>query len=169
MRASIHVALQLRYVLLVVFFAGLGATAWMYRSVPTGFIPQEDQGYFMVMVQAPPGSSLSYTTSLPNAAEAIIAPGTRRRRIVLDHWIQLFRQLVKCGHDVCEHEPALADTREKGQSTAEILEDVAPQAAGADVYAQRRAGGRPSSRRRCRAWAASAAFNSCCRTRAETR
>jgi hydrophobic/amphiphilic exporter-1 (mainly G- bacteria), HAE1 family len=46
----------------VVFFAGLGATVWMYRHVPTGFIPQEDQGYFMVLVQAPPGSSLAYTT-----------------------------------------------------------------------------------------------------------
>ena len=42
---SIHVALRLRYLLLLVFFAGLGATVWMYQHVPTGFIPQEDQGY----------------------------------------------------------------------------------------------------------------------------
>ena len=59
----IHVALRLRYLLLVLFFAGLAATVWMYRHVPTGFIPQEDQGYFFVIVQAPPGSSLTYTTS----------------------------------------------------------------------------------------------------------
>ena len=36
---------KLRYVLLLLFFAGLGATVWIYRTVPTGFIPQEDQGY----------------------------------------------------------------------------------------------------------------------------
>jgi HAE1 family hydrophobic/amphiphilic exporter-1 len=68
----VHVALRLRYVLLVLFFVGLGATVWMYRAVPTGFIPQEDQSFLMVMVQAPPGSSLAYTTSLADRAEAII-------------------------------------------------------------------------------------------------
>jgi len=69
---SIHVALQLRYLLLLLFFAGLGATVWTYQHVPTGFIPQEDQSFLMVIVQAPPGSSLSYTTSLADRAEAMI-------------------------------------------------------------------------------------------------
>jgi hydrophobic/amphiphilic exporter-1 (mainly G- bacteria), HAE1 family len=70
---GIHVALRLRYLLLAVFFAGLAATVWMYRHVPTGFIPQEDQGYLMVLIQAPPGSSLAYTTNLGDRAGAIIA------------------------------------------------------------------------------------------------
>jgi HAE1 family hydrophobic/amphiphilic exporter-1 len=68
----IHETLHLRYVLLVVFFAGLGATTWMYQHVPSGFIPQEDMGYLMVIVQAPPGSSLDYTTALAQRAEMII-------------------------------------------------------------------------------------------------
>jgi HAE1 family hydrophobic/amphiphilic exporter-1 len=70
---TIHVALQLRYLLLLAFFAGLGATVWVYNHVPTGFIPQEDQGYLFVIVQAPPGSSLAYTTALADRAEAILA------------------------------------------------------------------------------------------------
>jgi HAE1 family hydrophobic/amphiphilic exporter-1 len=70
---TIHVALQLRYLLLLVFFAGLGATVWIYQRVPTGFIPQEDQGYLFVIVQAPPGSSLAYTGALADRAEAIMA------------------------------------------------------------------------------------------------
>jgi HAE1 family hydrophobic/amphiphilic exporter-1 len=70
----IHVALRLRYVLLLLFFAGLYATAVLYQAVPTGFIPQEDQGYLMVIVQAPPGSSLAYTTALADRAQAIITP-----------------------------------------------------------------------------------------------
>jgi HAE1 family hydrophobic/amphiphilic exporter-1 len=69
----IHVALQLRYVLLLVFFAGLAATVWMYQKVPTGFIPQEDQGYLLVIIQAPPGSSLEYTGALADRGTAIIA------------------------------------------------------------------------------------------------
>jgi hydrophobic/amphiphilic exporter-1 (mainly G- bacteria), HAE1 family len=70
---GIHLALRLRYLLLLVFFAGLAATVWTYQHVPTGFIPQEDQGYLMVLVQAPPGSSLGYTTNLADRAGAVIA------------------------------------------------------------------------------------------------
>ncbi len=69
---TIHVALRIRYVLLVLFFAGLAATGWMYLHVPTGFIPQEDQGYLIAIVQAPPGSSLGYTGALADRATAII-------------------------------------------------------------------------------------------------
>ena len=70
---SIHFVLRLRYVLLFLFVAGLAATVWMYQRVPTGFIPQEDQSFLMVIVQAPPGSSLSYTSALADRGQAIIA------------------------------------------------------------------------------------------------
>ena len=69
---SIHIALRIRYVLLLLFFVGLAATYWIYNRVPTGFIPQEDQGYFIAIVQAPPGSSLEYTGALADRATAII-------------------------------------------------------------------------------------------------
>jgi hydrophobic/amphiphilic exporter-1 (mainly G- bacteria), HAE1 family len=69
----IHVALTLRYALLVVFIAGLSATVWIYRAVPTGFIPQEDQGFLMGIVMAPPGSSLTYTSALAERAQGIIS------------------------------------------------------------------------------------------------
>ena len=69
----IHLALRLRYALLLVFIAGLAATVWIYDKVPTGFIPQEDQGFVMVIVQSPPGSSLSYTQALADRASTIIA------------------------------------------------------------------------------------------------
>ena len=68
----IHVVLRLRYVLLLVFFAGLAATAYVYRHVPTGFIPQEDQNYLICVLQTPPGASLNYTTHVAEKAEQII-------------------------------------------------------------------------------------------------
>ncbi|MEH2245656.1 efflux RND transporter permease subunit [Nostoc sp.] len=49
-----------------VFITGLVATVLMYRTVPTGFIPEEDQGYFFVIVQGPDGVSLKYTESVMN-------------------------------------------------------------------------------------------------------
>ncbi len=69
---AIHGALRIRYVLLVLFFVGITATVWVYQRVPTGFIPQEDQGYLLVIVQAPPGSSLEYTGALADRATGII-------------------------------------------------------------------------------------------------
>jgi HAE1 family hydrophobic/amphiphilic exporter-1 len=64
--------LNFRYAMIVLFFVGLGATAYMYVHVPTGFVPQEDQNYFIVVVQAPPGASLSYTTNIAHQAEQVL-------------------------------------------------------------------------------------------------
>lgn len=36
-------------------------TYFLYNLIPTGFIPEEDQGYFFTIVQAPDGVSLNYT------------------------------------------------------------------------------------------------------------
>ncbi|WP_353068657.1 efflux RND transporter permease subunit [Tunturibacter empetritectus] len=52
---------RIRYVMLLFFVGALAATAFMYNYVPTAFIPQEDQSYFLIIVQTPPGASLSYT------------------------------------------------------------------------------------------------------------
>ena len=63
---------QVRYVMLILFFVGLGLTGYMYVHVPTAFVPGEDQNYLIVVEQAPQGSSLSYTTEVASRAEAMI-------------------------------------------------------------------------------------------------
>jgi len=68
----IHQVLRLRYVLLVVFAAGLAATVYMYQRVPTAFLPSEDQNYLMCIVQTPQGASLSYTSEVADRATALI-------------------------------------------------------------------------------------------------
>ena len=64
--------LQYRYAMIVLFLVGLVATGYMYVHVPTGFVPQEDQNYFIVVVQAPQGASLAYTTAIARQAEQIL-------------------------------------------------------------------------------------------------
>jgi HAE1 family hydrophobic/amphiphilic exporter-1 len=64
--------MQARWAVVVVFIAALAATAWIYRIVPQAFVPAEDQGYFMVQVQAPAGASLEYTGNIARQAEQII-------------------------------------------------------------------------------------------------
>jgi HAE1 family hydrophobic/amphiphilic exporter-1 len=69
---AIHTVLRLRYIMLLIFFAGLVATVYMYKHVPSAFVPQEDQGYFIIQIQAPPGASLTYTENLADQAQAAL-------------------------------------------------------------------------------------------------
>ncbi|MBO9633787.1 MAG: efflux RND transporter permease subunit [Chitinophagaceae bacterium] len=50
-----------------------GATYWMARTTPTGFIPAEDQGFILYNVTLPAGSSLDRTKEVIKKAEGIIS------------------------------------------------------------------------------------------------
>jgi HAE1 family hydrophobic/amphiphilic exporter-1 len=65
-------ALQWRMAMLALFVAGLWGTWTLFQAVPSAFVPQEDEGYFMTIVQAPPGASLEYTTRVAQQAEKIL-------------------------------------------------------------------------------------------------
>jgi hydrophobic/amphiphilic exporter-1 (mainly G- bacteria), HAE1 family len=67
---AVTFVVRIRYAVLVLFFCALGATAFMYNYVPTAFIPQEDQSYFLIIVQTPPGASLSYTSDFADKVSA---------------------------------------------------------------------------------------------------
>jgi hydrophobic/amphiphilic exporter-1 (mainly G- bacteria), HAE1 family len=70
---ALHGLTRVKPVVITVFVAGLIATGIVYKAVPTSFIPQEDNGYFFVIVQAPPGTSLEYTTKVLDKASAIVS------------------------------------------------------------------------------------------------
>ena len=48
----------------IVYLLLMGLTFIEFNRVPTGFIPAQDQGYFIVALQLPPGSSLSRTDAV---------------------------------------------------------------------------------------------------------
>jgi hydrophobic/amphiphilic exporter-1 (mainly G- bacteria), HAE1 family len=56
----------------ILFVAALAATFWVYGRVPTGFVPDEDSGYFIIAVQGPPGSSLQKTVAVTKQVEQIL-------------------------------------------------------------------------------------------------
>ncbi len=58
--------------MLLVFAALIYATVYMLQTVPRGFIPQMDQGYAIVVVQLPEGSSLGRTDAVVQKASEII-------------------------------------------------------------------------------------------------
>jgi HAE1 family hydrophobic/amphiphilic exporter-1 len=72
-RRSLHKFLEYRWVAVILFFAGLGLTYFVFQRVPKGFVPNEDQGYFIIAVEAPSGASLSYTKRIGQQISKIIA------------------------------------------------------------------------------------------------
>jgi hydrophobic/amphiphilic exporter-1 (mainly G- bacteria), HAE1 family len=62
-----------KYAIVAVFLVGLALTYFVYKRVPSAFVPNEDPGYFMVIVQAPDGASLAYTSRVCDTASAILA------------------------------------------------------------------------------------------------
>jgi HAE1 family hydrophobic/amphiphilic exporter-1 len=61
-----------RAIVIVVFVAGLVATGWTWKRLPTGFVPDEDPGSFIITVQGPSGASLEYIGGVTRQAEAIL-------------------------------------------------------------------------------------------------
>jgi HAE1 family hydrophobic/amphiphilic exporter-1 len=65
--------MRFRWAAVAVFIALLGATYFAYTRVPRSFLPEEDAGYFITLVQAPPGASLEYTTNVLTEVEQVMA------------------------------------------------------------------------------------------------
>ncbi|MGI4878242.1 MAG: efflux RND transporter permease subunit [Janthinobacterium lividum] len=60
---------------MLVAYAGLIAlTAAAFTFTPTGFIPTQDQGYFLTVIQLPPGSSLERSDAVLRKVAARIVP-----------------------------------------------------------------------------------------------
>ena len=62
-----------RFAAVIVFFALLGVTYWIYQKVPRAFIPEDDQGYIIIVVQSPQGASIEYTRNICAQVEKVLA------------------------------------------------------------------------------------------------
>ena len=68
--------------LVLLLFAGISAAAvWGFGTLPTGFLPEEDQGYAVVGIQLPDSQSLERTTAVVAAVDEVLAdtPGIANR------------------------------------------------------------------------------------------
>jgi HAE1 family hydrophobic/amphiphilic exporter-1 len=57
-------------IMLIVYAGLLGLAGWRMVATPAGFIPAQDQGYFIGIVQLPPGASLERTDAVVQKAIA---------------------------------------------------------------------------------------------------
>jgi len=85
LRRSYHASLggliRFRYVIVALFIGALAVTGFLFKAVPTGFTPDEDQGYFISTVQLPEGSSLDQTERVTREVENIIRSRSEVLRI----------------------------------------------------------------------------------------
>jgi HAE1 family hydrophobic/amphiphilic exporter-1 len=81
---SVRQLLKVWWAVLLVFLGLAAGTGWWYQHTPTGFLPQEDQGYVIVAVQLPDSASLDRTRDVTDKMNRILAetPG-------LDSWVVL--------------------------------------------------------------------------------
>ena len=123
--------------MMIIYLALMAVTFWGFISVPTGFIPEEDQGYAIVGVQLPDGSSLERTKEVTARVEKILAetPGVA-------HWINIggislldnsatlsngaviytiYDTFAKRGKDGLSQEKILADLRKKLAGVQEAI------------------------------------------------
>jgi HAE1 family hydrophobic/amphiphilic exporter-1 len=69
---SLFKLVRLKALIIGIFIALVGVTIWLYTIVPTAFLPEEDQGYFITLIQAPQGVSLQYTSKIMTEVEKTI-------------------------------------------------------------------------------------------------
>ncbi len=72
-RRCVEFLVKIKVLIVGIFIAGLVSTVLIYQAVPSGFIPEEDQGYFLIIGQTPPGVSLNYTIEQTKEVDKIIA------------------------------------------------------------------------------------------------
>ena len=71
-RRILRLFLRIKLIAALLFFVALGLTYLVFQRVPKGFVPNEDQGYFIIAVQAPSGASLEYTKRIGEQVQKIL-------------------------------------------------------------------------------------------------
>jgi HAE1 family hydrophobic/amphiphilic exporter-1 len=69
---SVRQLLKVWWVVLLVFGLVAAGTAWWYQQTPTGFLPEEDQGYLVIAVQLPDAASLDRTRELEQRLNTVL-------------------------------------------------------------------------------------------------
>ena len=63
-----------RSTIMLVIYAGLlGLTVWRLNATPTGFIPDQDQGFLIGVIQLPPGSALDRTEAAVGRIREVVS------------------------------------------------------------------------------------------------
>jgi multidrug efflux pump len=74
------IAKPLRWLLLYAVI--IGAAGWMFTKLPGSFLPEEDQGYFISVIQLPPGATRERTLEVLSSAEQFFLKQTEVEHVI---------------------------------------------------------------------------------------
>lgn len=82
--ALVRWLIKLRYFVIIAFGLLLYLTYYLFSIIPTGFVPEEDKGAFMVMFNLKPGTSIERTSEVRKEVEKIVldTPGIKDVTII---------------------------------------------------------------------------------------
>ncbi len=107
--------------IMLAIYAGLvGLTVYQFRAAPTGFIPNQDLGYLINIIQLPPGASLSRTNdvALKVTKIALETPGVAHAVPIVGLDGATFRRRQRGGR---VHAARFLNERAKNGLTAEAI------------------------------------------------
>ncbi|MBB4201125.1 hydrophobe/amphiphile efflux-1 family RND transporter [Rhodoblastus sphagnicola] len=64
--------IRLRWAVLALFAVAVAATVLIWKTIPSTFLPVEDQGYFFVVIQLPDGASLERTDAVAKKVRDVL-------------------------------------------------------------------------------------------------
>ena len=116
---------QIAGVVLVVYAALIGLAGFQFARAPTGFIPEQDQGYLITVVQLPPGATLDRTEAVVKKAIDIImsTPGVEHVAPFAGLDATTFTIASNAG-TIFSGLPSLYNHEVKGVTAASVLTDL---------------------------------------------
>ncbi len=63
--------IRMAFIVLVIYAGLIVSAGWLFKKVPTGFIPSQDMGYFIVVIQLPDGASFERTDAVTKRVDEI--------------------------------------------------------------------------------------------------
>jgi multidrug efflux pump len=67
---------------IVIYLAIVVATGWLFTKLPGSFLPEEDQGYFITLVQLPGGATQARTVEVLSQAEKFYVEQPETERVI---------------------------------------------------------------------------------------
>ena len=103
----------------------IALTGWQFVRAPTGFIPAQDQGYLITVIQLPPGASLERTDAVVRRATKVIleTPGVVHAVPFAGFDGATFTSAPNAGAIFAALAP-FPDRVAKGQSASKVLADL---------------------------------------------
>ncbi|MEO1092258.1 MAG: multidrug efflux RND transporter permease subunit [Pseudomonadota bacterium] len=112
------------YLVVALFVLALIGTGYLFKTVPTGFVPPEDQGYFIVFVQTPEGTSSQRNQKVVDRVEKLLMDTPGMQHVVAFNGFSLLNS--NSAPNVGTLFPVLKPWSERRSADEQLLSHILP-------------------------------------------